>query len=255
VACASPTEDSADETINCLRFAAQATYIRNDADQEEDETELPEKEAEKLEEKGRVPEIGADGSTKIPALNIDVHCYADWSAGSNAPLVVFLHHYGFGATGGWFSSHFGSVVAAGGRCLSPSFPGHGETPGTSSSKAEDLGKPGGPVEILKALLDWTGTGQAILVGFDWGGGIAAEFAIMYPKRVKHLALWCMSYRDEARLGKLSKRGKAILFLWDKTDLNRSEKKGRAFAKAMGTKYQEFNYNVLSERLDKWVRAG
>jgi len=249
-----PAEDSQDETANCLRFAARATHIRNDTGEEEDETELPDEVAEALQERGNRPVVGEDGAAKIPACGFEVSCYVGWTAPADAPRVVFLHHFGFGATGLSLSWLFGSVEGAGGRYLSPSFPGHGATPGASSSKPEDLGKPGGPVEILKALLDWTGTGKAILVGFDWGAGIAAEFAIRHPKRVKHLALWCMSYRDEKRLELLSKRGKDILFLWDKNDLNRSEKKGRAFAKALKARYREFDTTILLLRVEKWVRG-
>lgn len=261
VACVSPAEDSTDETLGCLKFAARATYIRNEADGNDgDEAELTEKEAAKLEEGGHVPIVDANGMTRIPAgTATQISCWAggSWAGaqGKNAaPLVVFLHHYGFGATGYWWSSFFGLVEAAGGRYLSPSMPGHGDTPGASSSKPEDMGKPGGAVEILKAMLDWTGARQVSLVGFDWGGGIAAEFAIAYPQRVKHLALWCMSYRDEARLAKLSKRGKDILFLWDKDDPNRSLKKGQAFAKALTARYREYDGGLLRSRVEKWARA-
>lgn len=256
VACISPTEDSADETVNCLRFAAHATFIRNDLgkDAEEDETVLPEQEAEKLQAKGNSPQIDAEGWTTIPACGIDISCCAHCGEGRGAPLVIFLHHYGFGATGRWWSNMFEDVVAAGGRYLAPSFPGHGRTPGTSSSKAEDLGKAGCAVEIVKGLMDWLGAGQAILVGYDWGGGIAAEFAVTYPRRVKYLALWCMSYRDETRLQKLAKRGKDICYMWDKDDLNRSEKKGRAFAKAMQAKYIEYDRAALSVKLRRFVES-
>eukprot|EP00929_Paragymnodinium_shiwhaense_P055168 TRINITY_DN27669_c0_g1_i2.p1 TRINITY_DN27669_c0_g1~~TRINITY_DN27669_c0_g1_i2.p1 ORF type:complete len:157 (+),score=33.56 TRINITY_DN27669_c0_g1_i2:569-1039(+) len=140
--------------------------------------------------------------------------------------------------------------------IAPDMPGHGSTPGESSSKMEDFLKPGGPVEIVKALVDAAGAQKVILVGFDWGGGIAAEFAIKYPKRVSHLVLWCMSYRDEAKLKKLSKKGEAkqILFLWDKNDVNRSYKKGQAFAKAMKAKYTEFDWDLIPKQVIEWGKA-
>jgi pimeloyl-ACP methyl ester carboxylesterase len=185
---------------------------------------------------------------------VDVHCFADWSAGPSAPLVVFLHHYGFGATGQWWSGLFGPVVDAGGRYLSPSFPGHGLTAGASSSRCEDLGKPDGPVELLRGLLDWAGEAKAILVGWDWGAGIAAEFAIKYPKRTAQLCVQCMSYRDETRLAKLAKRGKNILFFWDKDDPNRSAKKGKAFAAAMQAKYREIDDPFMETKIVQWVKS-
>jgi pimeloyl-ACP methyl ester carboxylesterase len=250
IACVTPAADSESETSSTLGFAARATYIRNKED-EEDETALPEAEASKIEAKGNVPAI-SDGMTVIPACGLDVSCCAEWSSG---PLVVFLHHYGFGATGNWWSWLFTDVVSSGGCYLSPSFPGHGQTAGSSSSKAEDLGKPSGPVAILKAMLDWVGAAKVILVGFDWGAGIAAEFAVLYPRRVKKLALYSMSYRDEAKLAKLSKRGKEdVCFMWEKDDPNRSYKKGKQFAKILDTKYNEFDMDLLQKRLRKWVSA-
>merc|ERR1712232_791161 len=110
-----------------------------------------------------------------------------------------------------WSGYFDTLKAAGVRYLAPNMPGHEDTPGASSSKPEDMGKPRGPVDIVKALMDSVGEQKAVLVGFDWGAGIAAEFTLTYPKRVKRIALWCMSYRDEDRLKGLAKRSKDIMF--------------------------------------------
>lgn len=249
VACISPTEDSQDETVSTLHFAARATHIRNQDEKSDDE--LPPAEMAKLEQNASLPPIDASGKTKIMACDIEVSCYADW-AGSG-PLFVFLHYYGFGGSAIMWCTYFDEIRAAGARYLAPDMPGHGDTSGTSSSRPEDFSKPGGPIDIIKALLDAIGEPKAIFVGFDWGGGIAAEFAIAYPKRVSKLAFWCMSYRDETKLAKLSNRGKQILFFWDKNDPNRSPKKGQTFAKIMKTRYREFDRSVLVERMQKWAQ--
>merc|ERR1712072_535179 len=107
-------------------------------------------------------------------------------------------------------------------------------------RPEDMNKVGGPVEILKSLIDAVGEKKVILAGFDWGGGIAAEFALAYPKRVKNVCFWCMSYRDSGKLAGLSSRSKDLLFMWDQTDPNRSPKKGKEFAAVLKTKYHEYD---------------
>ena len=56
------------------------------------------------------------------------------------------------------------------------------------------------------------------------------------------------------MGKLAKRGKNILFFWDKDDPNRSPKKGKAFAAAMQTKYQEIDHELMEKKIVKWVKS-
>ena len=48
---------------------------------------------------------------------------------------------------GFFVGPLLEVLLNTGRYLSPSFPGHGLTAGSSSSRCEDLGKPDGPVGL------------------------------------------------------------------------------------------------------------
>jgi len=251
VACVTPTADSLSESISTVHFAARATYIKNNNKGSDDE--LTEAQVATIEKRKANIEVNSEGVAVIPACGIDISCCA--SLKGSQTLAIMLHHYNFGGSC-WMWHSLGSQFAeAGIDYIAPSMPGHGDTPGESSSKMEDFLKPGGPVDIVKALVDAAGYRKIIIVGFDWGGGIAAEFAIKYPKRVSHLVLWCMSYRDEAKLQKLSKKGEAkqILFLWDKSDVNRSYKKGQAFAKAMKTKYIEYDWDLIPKRVIEWAK--
>lgn len=251
VACISPASDSELETVSTLHFAARATYIRNKDSLDDDSgNELPPHEIEQLESTGQQPEISADGTTVISVCGCNVFCRADWTC--KGPLVVFLHYYGADGGASNWTFAFDTVRGAGGRYLAPSMPGHEGTAGHSSSKPEDLGKPGGAVELLKALIDGTGERKVILVGFDWGGGVAAEFALAFPNRILKLLLWCPSVRDEEHFKPLSKRSKDICFMWTKHDPIRSYKKVQALTKALNVKYNEYDQDSLLRRLEKWL---
>jgi pimeloyl-ACP methyl ester carboxylesterase len=42
--------------------------------------------------------------------------------------------------------------------------------------------------LSRKLLDELGIGQVDVMGVSWGGGLAQQFAIQYPKRVRRLVL-------------------------------------------------------------------
>jgi predicted esterase len=254
IACVTPSEDSASETLNTLAFASRATHIKNLAEEDASSNdELSVKEEEKLEANQYRPSFDENGKTVIQACGKDIECYGNWDAGPKRPLVVLLHYYGFGGGASMWHFLFTELIQSGARFLAPNFPGHEGTKGSSSSKPEDMSKPGGPVEILQGLLDAVGEKKAIVVGFDWGGGIAAEFALAHSKRVKKLALWCMSYRDSSKLAGLAVRNKDLLFMWDKNDQNRSPKKGKEFAAVLKSKYYEYSGELLVSTLKKWIQ--
>ena len=58
--------------------------------------------------------------------------------------------------------------------------------------------------IVRRVLDHFGVKKAVVVGRDWGGGVALEFALREPGRVRALLGSVVSYRDEAGLSRLRK---------------------------------------------------
>jgi len=172
----------------------------------------------------------------------DVECFGDFTAGVDAPCVLFLHYYGHGSEGGaQFVDWFKPLSEAGYRCLAPSFPGHGNTPGKLSGKpdAEILGN--APCTFVTRLLQHFGIRKvAVLVGYDWGGGIAMEYAIRHSARVGAVVGWSISHRDETRMAKLKKRSAkkksaSILFLGQKNSLVHPFIKQQKHAAACGMK--------------------
>ena len=57
---------------------------------------------------------------------------------------------------------------------------------------------------MRRVLDHFGVKKAVVVGRDWGGGVAFEFALRDPRRVRALLGSVVSYRDEAGLSRLRK---------------------------------------------------
>ena len=58
---------------------------------------------------------------------------------------------------------------------------------------------------MRRVLDHFGVRRAVVAGRDWGGGVAFEFALRQPGRVRGLVGSVVSYRDEAGLSRLRKK--------------------------------------------------
>jgi len=269
IACIAPTADSAEESISTLRFAARATHIQNTVECEDDpELELSEAEQVALDCAGQamatddpfvtpsrscVVNIGPLDSDKTTrrrqsaakkAKPIPVEVFGDFAAGPTAPVVVCLHYYDAGSEGGLdFVEWFGPLREAGFRVLAPSFPGHGNTPGPAPSAKPDADVlAGAPCLFVSALLDHFGIRKCVIMGHDWGGGVAFEFAARTPQRVLAVIGHSISYRNaEASLAILQKRygskQKKLLLCWVESQVHLKQK-GRKLAKLAGVKLQE-----------------
>src|SRR5882724_763726 len=95
-------------------------------------------------------------------------------AGAGAP-IVFLH-------GNPMSSHVWRGVlphvAARGRCLAPDLIGMGE-----SGKPDIAYRFADHARYLEAWLEALGLQDVVLVGYDWGGALAMDWAARHPNRV------------------------------------------------------------------------
>jgi len=219
IACVSPTVDSCDETTSTLRFATCASLVRNKVDAEAEAARKRPAAPEALSDSERAALTAtaatfgaatfAGGSTMVPMRKGQeaVEVYGDFSAGPDAPVCVLLHYYGHGSEGGAeFTPWFAAIREAGYRCLAPSFPGHGGSPGSMPSRPDPQILAGAPCAVLTAVLDHFGVGKCVIYGYDWGGGVGLEMAIGRRKRVRAVVACCASYRDEDRLRLLKQRG-------------------------------------------------
>eukprot|EP00930_Biecheleria_cincta_P026209 TRINITY_DN18502_c0_g2_i2.p1 TRINITY_DN18502_c0_g2~~TRINITY_DN18502_c0_g2_i2.p1 ORF type:complete len:805 (+),score=85.67 TRINITY_DN18502_c0_g2_i2:352-2415(+) len=213
IACISSASDSAEETLGTLRFASCATHVQNRAEDAKQEA-AEQAQEEQLDEaiSGRCVEFSS-GEAVIATRAGNIHCYGDLSA-TDGPLVVMIHYYGHADVSGlMWRSMFDPLRAAGCRYLAPDMPGHGGSEGESSGKPEDYATAGGPVDVIIDLLNACGTKRAILMGYDWGGGIACAVAQHHPARCQRLIAWCASVREPKVMEKFKSMGrKAVLIL-------------------------------------------
>src|SRR4051794_32190949 len=100
--------------------------------------------------------------------------------GAGAP-VVFLH-------GNPLSSRVWRNVLPGvaqrARCLAPDLIGMGD-----SGKPDIAYRFSDHARYLDAWLDALGLGDVVLVGYDWGGALAMDWAARHPERVRGLVVF------------------------------------------------------------------
>jgi pimeloyl-ACP methyl ester carboxylesterase len=107
---------------------------------------------------------------------LDLH-YVDAGQG---PAIVFVHGL-LGSHRSW--AHLVGELAADHRVLAPDLFGHG-----ASAKPMGDYSLGAHAATLRDLLDHLGIGPVALVGHSLGGGIALQFAYLFPDRVRRLVL-------------------------------------------------------------------
>lgn len=99
----------------------------------------------------------------------------------SGPPVVFLH-------GNPLSSHVWRevlpLVAGQHRCLAPDLIGMGD-----SGKPEIAYRFADHARYLDAWFDALDLGEAVLVGYDWGGALAMDWAARHPERVRGLVIF------------------------------------------------------------------
>merc|ERR1712224_509522 len=93
---------------------------------------------------------------------------------------------------------------------------------------------GGAVETVTHLLDYFGVRKAVLLGFDWGGGAALQYALEKPNRVGGIVFWNGSYRELDALKPLCRMRVPLACCAEPSEWF-PKKKAEAFARAIGVK--------------------
>lgn len=103
----------------------------------------------------------------------------------DAPVVVFLHGSGPGASGySNFKGNYPALVKAGYRCIIPDLIGYG-----FSDKPTDVDHPlAFFVECVRQTLDCAAIEHCTVIGNSLGGAIALGLALDYPALVTKLVL-------------------------------------------------------------------
>ncbi len=87
--------------------------------------------------------------------------------------------------------------------------------------------------VVHELLDKLGVETAGLVGSSWGGQVALEMAINWPRSVKSMILIASTY-DVSQVPKLTKLKIPTLILWAEDDMITQTKAGYLLRDAIGT---------------------
>jgi len=166
-------------------------------------------------------------------------------------LAVLLHGYPSDSESSWGHSQLvPALTHAGFTAMCLDMPGCGHSPGPSfpSTRSEHALDPGGPADVVAAAIDalvatpgggggvveWEPT--AVLVGCDWGGGVAFAMAASrrHKHRVKEVVALLPSF--QATTAKQSSPLRAVrartLVCWSKDDQFHSWSAFQAHAKAL-----------------------
>ncbi len=184
VCCITQAADSLDESLNTLRFAAQASHVKNRV--AKSETKAAEsKAAAKMAASGNVPELDAAGTGRIPLSSRPIAVRGCWvlqdAAGDAALPVICIN--GFikddAIQKGIPAAIFNDECL---QALKANFP-RVLIVQDLVAKEKD---PDSVVPLLLELLDWLGVAKAVLWGRDAGAVLAGVFKTKHSKRVSHL---------------------------------------------------------------------
>lgn len=157
--------------------------------------------------------------------------------GGRETLVVCLHAFGSDCSAMDWSGAFGHLVEARYRVVALDFPGFGQSPGRrQSSRTEAMCNPGEAVEtctevtlrILTEILGRPASEPVALFGWDWGGGIALNLAMLSGRpdciAVKCVGLYHPSWTaDKAMLAQVRQ---PVLMCWLPADQLHPYKNGQ-----------------------------
>jgi len=174
IACITQAADSMSESVNTLRFAMQASHVKNKVARSEakDQATLA---AAEIEGAGNSLELeGGNGTVPLPTGPLVVSGSWDESGEAAERTVILLAD--LNAEPHSLQGLIDALASKRCRVLAPRLPGT-----TQKQIEEDVG-------VLVALLDWLGVAKPVIYGRDWGAIRACRFKICHPKRVKHLVL-------------------------------------------------------------------
>jgi pimeloyl-ACP methyl ester carboxylesterase len=119
-------------------------------------------------------------STDHEGRTIEVRgCLLHLLEGGEGSPILLLHPAG--GSGSWMPYH--ALLARSHRVIAPDHPGFGQSPiAEGVETAEDI------AYLYSAMLDELGIDKVTVIGFSFGGWIAAELAVLDPHRIERLIL-------------------------------------------------------------------
>jgi len=176
IACVTQAGDSMGESVNTLRFAMQASHVKNKVEKNSASAQAVSEKA-RMEAKAHSLELPLGSRETIDLPNSGpVEVIGSWSsaAGIQKPVVLL----GSAKVDLLDLAELVEAVAALGHpVIAPLLQS------TGSVKELD-----GNMAMLGELVDWLGVAGAVVYGRDWGGIQATKLKILHSKRVKHVVI-------------------------------------------------------------------
>jgi pimeloyl-ACP methyl ester carboxylesterase len=114
----------------------------------------------------------------VDTNGIRLHCAVD----GDGPLVVFLHGF---PESSYSWRHQMAALAPRFRVVAPDLRGYGDSDKPERVEAYDLKE---LVADVAGLIEAFGEKWAVIVGHDWGGGVAWQFAVDRPQMTRRLVV-------------------------------------------------------------------
>ena len=171
IACVTQAADSLSESISTLRFAMQASHVKNKVEQKETQDQAAQ-EREKIAQAGNQLNLtGGKGSVGLTSGDVEV--WGTWKSAAEE-TVILLGGLGNGLEE--LQDLITALTDINCQVLAPRLPG-------SAEKHLDS-----DVAVLLELCDWLGLAKPLLYGQDWGAVRAVRYKIANPKRASNLVL-------------------------------------------------------------------
>ena len=171
IACVTQAADSLSESVSTLRFAMQASHVKNKVAQKEAQDRADQEKTKIAEAAHELHLSGGRGSVALTAGSIEI--WGAWQSAAEETVILL------GGLGSELEQLEGLITALrdiNRQVLAPKLPGTAEKHLDSD------------VAILLELLDWLGLAKPVFYGRDWGAVRAVKFKMAHPKRSGNLVL-------------------------------------------------------------------
>jgi len=171
IACVTQAADSMSESVSTLRFAMQASHVKNKVAKADEQHQKDEQKAKIADAGNTITLSDGKGAVPLSVGEIEVHGNVEGSPDNQVILLADL-------TGNPadLGELIGALASRGCQVLAP------KLPGTAQKNVAD------DAAVLLELLDWLGWARPVIYGRDWGAMRALKFKICSSGRTSTLIL-------------------------------------------------------------------
>ena len=242
----SPSQQFAKETKSTLKFAHSCKKIEHLVVKNKHKTNYISSKVRPVKAKITVPWSNNEVNLKSALVETSLGPICCYLAGpEDGHPIIFLH--GCPSSFAEFKHFLPSLTFYRFRIIGFDQPGYGNSPGVrSNSRSDKAMEKGGPIDVLKEIIKQHTTQPPTLIGFDWGGGIALSFSVLYPARIKNAISFLPSF-SETPDTQLNMIKTPTMILWVKRDQNHSWKHFKSLARKIPEVRLEFVESPIMSR--------